>query len=90
MQTIVGQSSDKSNVCFCSLYNSFYYIEKQHRFIAVLKRLKTDLERRTILSWILVLHLLSTASLISKTNSVTHEISSILDQQLQVTQTSLH
>ena len=25
MQTIVGQSSDKSNVCFCSLYNSFYW-----------------------------------------------------------------
>ena len=56
------------------------FIEKQHRSLAVLKRLETDPERSTVLSWILVLHLLSTASLVSKTNSVIHEISSILDQ----------
>ena len=56
------------------------FIEIQHQCLAVLKRLQTDLERSTVLSWILALHLLSTASLVSKTNSVTHEISSILDQ----------
>ena len=56
------------------------FIEKHHRSLAVLKRLETDLERSTVLSWILVLHLLSTASLVSKTNSATHEMSSILDQ----------
>ena len=70
------------------------FIEKQHRSLAVLKRLETDLEWRTILSWMLVLHLLSTASLVSKTNSVTHEISSINIRstltQLPVKQTSLH
>ena len=40
------------------------FIEKQHGSLAVLKRLETDLERSTILSWMLVLHLLSTASLV--------------------------
>ena len=56
------------------------FVEEQHGSLAVLKRLETDLERITILSCMLALHLLSTASLVSKTKSVTHEMSSVLDQ----------
>ena len=73
MQTIVGQSSDKSKMSVSVLCITVF-IEKQHRSLAVLKRLETDLERSTILSWIPVLYLLSIASFVSKTNRVTHEI----------------
>ena len=68
------------NQMFVSVLCITVFIEEQHGSLAVLKRLETDLEGSTLLSWMLVLHLLSTASLVSRTDSVTHEISSVLDQ----------
>ena len=92
MQTII-LANQVINQMSVSVLCITVFIEKRHRSRPVLKRLETDLERSTILSWILVLHLLSTANFVSKTNSVTHEISSVnirsTSTQLPVKQTSL-